>query len=198
MATETKRPARTEVLSMRMDPKTRFLVEVIARLRGQSITTVVERAILEAADGAYIGGADNRKTWRSYWHMSDGVRSLQMAAEPGLYPTYEDEKRLEFARTHWVFFYRDQNLKTFKPWFVDILWPHIDDFLELWEKTQASAYFAAAHAMQKVLRDAGLEPPDWPVKPPPKPAPPPPKVPSGGAPSWDAPKGGDLDDEIPF
>jgi len=205
MAAETKRPAKTEVLSMRMDPKTRFLVEVIARLRGQSISTVVERAILEAADGAYVGDPEERKTWRNYWHMSDGVRALKMAAEPGLYPTYEDERRLEFARTHWPFFYISQDYKIFKPWFIDVIWPRIDEFLDIWENTKSGrGYFNAGKAMQEALRVADLAAPEWPVKPPEKPpAPPPPKPTgvaprSGGAPSWEAPQGGDLDDEIPF
>lgn len=197
--TPSRRPAKTEVLSMRMDPKTRFLVEVLARHRGQSISTVVERAILEAADNAHIGGSEKAKTWRDYWHISDGVRALKMAADQELYPTYEDECRLVFTRTHWPFFYTEANCKFHKPWCIDIIWPKIDQFLEMWEDTKSNDYFATGKAMQQELRAAGIAPPDWPTKAPEKPAAPPPTKPSGGAgPSWDAPKGGDLDDEIPF
>jgi predicted HicB family RNase H-like nuclease len=49
------RRARSETLSLRLDPKLRFAVEFIARLRGQTITTAVERAIKDAADSAVIG-----------------------------------------------------------------------------------------------------------------------------------------------
>ena len=54
--------------------------------------------------------------------------------------------------------------------------------------------------MQKAISDANVKAPDWPIKPPEKP----PEKPAttsqktASGPSWDAPKGGDLDDEIPF
>jgi len=198
MAAETKRSAKTEVLSMRMDPKTRFLVEILAKLRGQSISTVVERAIQEAADNANIGSSDDKKTWRSFWHISEGVRALNMSSERNLYPTYEEECRLVFAKTHWPFFYTSTDYKLIKSWCVDILWPRIDYFLDMWETTKSSDYFATGKAMQEALRDAGLAAPDWPTKPAEKPPTPPSPRSSGNGPSWDKPKGGDLDDEIPF
>jgi hypothetical protein len=49
--------------------------------------------------------------------------------------------------------------------------------------------------MQRALKDANVAAPDWPPKVPDKP---PPAQRSGSGPSWDAPKGSDLDDEIPF
>ena len=199
MASELKRPAKSEVLSMRMDPKTRFLVDVLAKHRGQSISTVVERAILEAADNAMIGDPSDNKTWRHYWHISEGVRALHIAADKNLYPTYEEECLVIFARIHWPFFYTSSDCKTVKAWSVDVIWPRIDYFLNLWEEAKSSNYFATGRAMQKVLSDAGLNAPEWPVKtaekPPPAPKTPPSK--GGSGPSWDAPKD-DQDDEIPF
>ena len=186
----SKRPAKTEVLSMRMDPKTRFLVEVLARYRGQSISTVVERAIMEAADNATIGNPDRARTWRDYWHISEGVRALNMAADDALYPTYDEECRVVFARTHWPFFYTAIDCKIHKPWCIDIIWPKIDQFIELWESTKSNDYFATGKAMQQALREAGIQAPDWPAKPAEKRAAPPPRP--------SAPSGGDLDDEIPF
>jgi hypothetical protein len=46
--------------------------------------------------------------------------------------------------------------------------------------------------MQRALSDAGVKPPDWPVKP--KDA----KKPPSGGPTWDVPTAGDLDDERAF
>ncbi len=204
MANEPKRSAKTEVLSMRMDPKTRFLVDILARSRGQSISTVVERAILEAADNAVLGGHGDTKTWRHYWHLSEGVRTLNMAVEQSLYPTYEDECRLDFARTHWPFFYMAPDCKRPKSWNVDVLWPAIDHYLDMWEASKSNDYFKTGKAMQQALKNAGLLVPDWPQKiaekPPEKPAEKPATTSSGrgGSPDWNAPKGGDLDDEIPF
>ena len=202
MASEPKRQSKTEVLSMRMDPKTRFLVDFIAKARGQSITTVVERAILEAADNVKVGQSD--KSWRSFWHLSEGVRSLLLANEQSLYPNYEDEYRLDFARQHWPFFYFDKDLKLLKPHMINVLWPRIDEFIEVWEATRAANYFLAGEVMGEALKKAGLNAPEWPPKvpkpkvaAPPPPPPPPPPPSSGGSPSWE-PAGGDLDDEIPF
>jgi hypothetical protein len=195
MATEAKRSGKTEVLSMRMDPKTRFMVEVLARLRGQSISTVVERAILEAADRAEIGYGDDKRTWRDYWSVVDGVRTLKMAADPDLFPNYEDEWKIEFAKIHWPFFYTGVDKKSFRPAYIDILWPKIDQFIDTWDNTHQTDYWAAGRAMQRALKDANVAAPDWPPKVPDKP---PPAQRSGSGPSWDAPKGSDLDDEIPF
>lgn len=191
MSSEPKRSGKTEVLSMRLDPKTRFLVDVVAKVRGQSISTVVERAILEVADSLQIG---NNQNWRHYWSISEGVRALNMAAEPNLYPNYEEESRLEFAKRHWQFFYNNEKCTNPRTAYIDVLWPMIDNFLDLWERTKAREHFAAGKAMQKALRDADIQPPEWPPQAPPKAAVPP----KATGPSWDAPKGGDLDDEIPF
>lgn len=200
MAVETKRPGKTEVLSMRMDAKTRFMLEILSRYRGQSISTVVERALMDVSDKVTIGSHDSGKTWRDYWHVSEGVRALLVSADSDLFPNYEEEYRLEFAKTHWPFFYLASDRKFVRTPFVDILWPHIDDFLVLWENTQAIDYWAAGKAMQKALSSAGIKAPEWPT---PAPSKPEPKDTAGGyrrasGPSWDAPKGGDLDDEIPF
>lgn len=201
MAADAKRSGKTEVLSMRMDPKTRFLLDVLTRLRGQSISTVVERVILEAADNASFGPG-GEFNWRRLWHVSEGVRYLNMISYKDLYPSYEDEYKLDFTRTHWPFFYTTRECKVCKDFLVGILWPRLDEFVELWTRTKSSDYFAAGKAMQKAILDANVQPPDWPPQ---TPAPPksqtlPPASPQlQKAPSWDAPQGsGDLDDEIPF
>jgi hypothetical protein len=198
MASEPKRAGKTEVLSMRMDPKTRFMVDILAKYRGQSISTVVERAILEAADNATIHSNGKEKTWRDFWHVSEGVRALNIAAEQSLYPTFEDEYRLSFTRTHWPFFYYTASCALPRPAYVEILWPRMEEFLDTWEKTQSKDWFATGKLMRQAITDAGVAAPEWPIpREPPKTAAVPAKSPVGG-PSWDAPKGGDLDDEIPF
>lgn len=192
MASEAKRTGKTEVLSMRMDPKTRFMVEVLARLRGQSISTVVERAILEAADRSEIV---QDRTWRDYWHVVEGVRALKIAAEQSLYPTYEEEYKLEFAKTHWPFFYYDSTRKSPRTAYIDVLWPKLEHFLDIWEKTHSSDYWAAGTAMRQALSDASVAPPDWPPKPPEKaPAQRPNRASRGGSDKSDT----EIDDEIPF
>jgi len=188
MAKEAKRPQKTEVLSMRMDPKTRFVLDVLARVRGQSISTVVERAIQEAADNTQIGGdgpfSKDTKTWKDYWHVNEGVRWLMLASDQNLYPTFEDEYRVAFTKTHWPFFYHSKKFDSYNEWSIEILWPRFEEFLDIWAKTKSSDYFAAGNAMRKALSDARVKPPDWP-----------PKSDSKPSASFDR---SEMDDEIPF
>lgn len=181
MPPESKRGAKTEVLSIRMDPKTRFVIEFIARIRGQSITTVVERALQETADRTGVTGSGdgygNEKTWRDYWHISEGVRWIMVVSEANLFSSYEEEYKLDFIQTHWPFFYNSAKRISYNEWAIGVLWPRIDEFVDIWTRTKSTDYFAAGKAMQEAIRQAGLRPPEWPIK---------------------AAKQEDLDDDIPF
>ncbi|WP_157783880.1 hypothetical protein [Sinorhizobium fredii] len=185
MARSSARAGKTEMLTIRLDPKTRFLLEYVARRNGQTITTVVERAILTAASSNPIpapGEYDPDITWQDIWDVSEGVRKLRMARIPELFPTYEEEHRLAFAREHWPFFYTGRDSEKLITPYVDVLWPRIDEFLQMHEDGRAKDYFAAGTAMQQALREANLKAPEWPVAEKPKP-----------------PKSTPLDDsEIPF
>lgn len=105
MLGEKKGAAKTMTLSLRLDPKTRFILEFMARIKGQSITTVVERAIKEAADGLRIGpqydeqgNVDYEPTWADFWDASEGVRTLRLLNNPA-YPTTFDEETLGRSRS---------------------------------------------------------------------------------------------------
>lgn len=184
MARPTAKTAKTEMLTIRLDPKTRFLLDYVARLNGQTITTVVERAIMAAASNNPIPGRDSYDadtTWNDIWHVSEGVRKLRIARIAEMYPTYEEERQLAFAKEHWPFFFEDsQGVKIINA-YVDVLWPRIDEFVQMHEEGRSKDYFAAGTAMQMALREAKLKAPNWPVET--KPAP---KL------------NRDLDDDIPF
>jgi hypothetical protein len=60
MSPATKR-AKTETLSLRLDPKTKFMLDFLARVQGQSITTVVERAVAKVAADVGVGEYSNEK-----------------------------------------------------------------------------------------------------------------------------------------
>lgn len=185
-----KRPAKSETLTIRLDPKTRFMLEFVSRLRGQTITTVVERAIAEAANRAalevefdYAGNAKETKTWRDFWSVFEGERALQIAQEAELHPTFEEERRLAFTRQFSDFFFTKSG--EIRTGYVEVLWPRIDEFVDLYEQTKTSNYFAAGEAMAAALSAARVEPPVWPPKATPK------KNEGGGY-------SRDLDEEIPF
>ncbi|MDW9908843.1 hypothetical protein [Sinorhizobium meliloti] len=189
MAKSNVRAGKTEMLTIRLDPKTRFLLDYVARLNGQTITTVVERAIRTAATNNSIpqqGQYDPDITWEDLWDVSEGVRKLKMAAIPELYPTYEEEQRLTFAREHWPFFYSSQKAEKFITPYVDVLWPRIDEFVQMHEEGRVRDYFAAGAAMQQALKEANLRAPNWPIEEKPEPK----REPGNFS--------RDLDDDIPF
>ncbi|MFE0233645.1 hypothetical protein ACFW0F_06890 [Brucella anthropi] len=190
MAVDRKRQTKTESLAIRLDPKTRFMLEFISRIKGQTITTVVERAITEHAENVratmyWPDGNSENVGWRDLWTISEGERALRLAMVREAFPSYEEEKRLEFTREHWEFFYTSKDMLTFQTFYVDVLWPRIDEFIQIGEDNISTDLFAAGKAMRDALKTAGLEAPEWPRQK--KPAS------SGGS----IPKR-DLSDEIPF
>lgn len=198
MPAEKQTRAKTLTLSLRLDPKTKFIVDFMARIKGQSITTVVERAIKETADGLGIGpqwdpearAEITQETWSDFWDPSDGVRTLKLIASP-YYPTTFDEDELKaFTEAHREFFYLDNRKNLPRRAFVDILWPNIEDYLEIWREKKSTDYWAAGEAMKADLDAARLLAPEWP-RGPSVPAKPAAKVPTSSA----VP---DFDDEIPF
>ncbi len=196
MARESK-TAKSESLTIRLDPKTRFILEYLSRLRGQTITTVVERAIVSAASDEKITTPDEYGPvgWQDLWDVSDGVRALRLYAIAAFFPTYEEEKRLAFTREHWPFFYATRSKLVPLNHFVDILWPRIDEYIQIHDDNKASGgdWFGAGKVMQEQLRKSNLKAPDWPVK---ESLKEPPKPSSQAASGSNFSR--DLDDDIPF
>src|ERR1700730_6798082 len=86
-----ERGIKTQTLSLRLDPKTKFTLEFVARINGQTITTVVERAIRESCDRVKIRGVDGGDfsdlcNWQGFWDPEEGVRTLRLLASPD-YPS---------------------------------------------------------------------------------------------------------------
>ncbi len=164
MAREPK-ASKSESLTIRLDPKTRFVLEYVSRLKGQTITTVVERAILEAADQETVvnRATGDMLSWTDFWDISEGVRALKMAERKEFFPSYEDEKRLLFTREHWPFFYGSDDFTFYLNYYIDVLWPHIDKIIQIHDDNRMTNYFEAGHLMQEMLRGAKLEPPEWPI-----------------------------------
>lgn len=177
--------AKTETLSLRLDPKTKFMLDFMARVQGQSITTVVERAVHKVADAVGVGSyAEDEKTWASFWDVSEGVRTLNLIADPH-YPTnFEEDELLSFAKTHWPFFYTSDRASSPRRPYVDLLWPKLGHYLSIWREQRQTNYWAAGEAMKADLEAARIAAPEWPI----------PAKPKGGRESFSA----DLDDEIPF
>ncbi len=189
MAGMARRGAKTENLSLRLDPKTKFMLEFVSRVKGQNITMVVEHAIREIADRSPIGvsaySEDNGQNWRDFWDASEGMRVLKLISCRNYPTTFDEDELYEFTRAHWEFFFSDVKATTPRRAYVDILWRRIDQYLEIWSDKKASEYWAAGEAMKHDIRAAGLQPPEWPRQPSP------PKTSKPLRPA-------ELDDEIPF
>ena len=112
MSIQRSRSAKTQTLSLRLDPKTRFILEFMARVKGQSITTLVDRAIREMAGNVTIGGDEVGGAgldWRSFWDASEGVRTLNLLAASDYPTTFDEDELRAFTHAHWQFFYTDDD-----------------------------------------------------------------------------------------
>lgn len=161
--------AKTQTLSLRLDPKTRFILEFMSRVRGQSITTIVERAIKEAAEKTGIGPTTDRRgndieqqLWSDFWDPDEGVRNLKLIACTDYTTTYEEDEIRRFTIDHWEFFYTKADGFTPKRHYVGVLWPQIQNYVTMWRDTRKSDYWAVGKRMAEELTAAKLDAPEWP------------------------------------
>ena len=182
MQAKKDRGKKTETLSLRLDPKTKFILDFVSRIRGQTITTVVERAIRDSSDAVkiYREGPDREGSpWQYFWDTEDGVRTLKLCAEPDYPTTYEEDELMSFVKFHKPFFYVVGRSDEPNRGFVQMLWPKIEEYQRIWRDERGQDYWAAGKAMAADLRAANLKPPSWPPE----------KKPDQAK---------ELDDEIPF
>ncbi|MCP1227955.1 hypothetical protein [Acetobacter fabarum] len=165
MSTERKRkrPQKSESLTIRLDPKMRFALEFVARLRGQTITKVIERAVMEDAENAYVtdGGRNIKGNWSIYWDVNDGVRAIKLASDSDTHPSFEEDEMLDFIKVHWNYFSFDRKLLTLRRDNLDILWPEIENLIETWRNCKATNRKYCASLMRAMLVEAGLDEKSW-------------------------------------
>ena len=153
------RGTKTQTLSLRLDPKTKFTLEFVARIKGQTLTTIVERAIRESCDQVTIGGSNERFNWQSFWDPEEGVRTLKLLACPDYPSTYDEDDLRQFTKVHWQFFYTSEKAQAPHRGFVEILWKKIDDYRRIWHQQRDTHYWAAREAMIADLITAKVHPP---------------------------------------
>jgi len=160
MPPKKERGTRTETLSLRLDPKTKFILEFVARTQGQTLTTVIERAIRVSCGEVTIGS--DRLGWDYFWDPEVGVRTLKLLACPDYPSTHEEDELRHFTKTHWEFFYAREKSDELRRAYVETLWPKIEEYLNIWRDQRNSNYWAAGAAMAADLSAAQLKVPDWP------------------------------------
>ena len=167
MARDTAKTGKSETLTIRLDPKTRFVLEYVSRLKGQTITTVVERAIVNAASSEGVPDFEfgGQLSWQAFWDVSDGARAIKIARRSEFFPSFEEERRTAFCEEHWPFFFLSADKKQFRYPLLNVLWPRIDEYVDIHEKTKSGGeYWAAGKAMQRALSEARIKPPKWPTE----------------------------------
>ena len=187
---------KTQTLSLQLDPKTKFTLEFVARIKGQTLTTVVERAIRESCDQVTIskprGGSDfsDPCNWQQFWDPEEGVRTLSLLTSADYPSNFDEDDLKQFTRTHWEFFYHESVMKP-RRGFIQILWPKIESYRRIWNEHRETDYWAAGRAMAADLKAARVTPPNWPRTP----------ALAAARGDMDMPipaARGDMDDEIPF
>jgi hypothetical protein len=159
--------SKSENLSLRFDAKTRFILEFVARVRGQTITMVVERAIKDSSGGVKIGTDDHletARTWFDFWDSCDGVRILRLLADMDYPTTFDEDELRSFTLTHWPFFYVSAKGDIPRRPYVEILWPKISEYLEMWREWKGRDYWSVGAKMATELEAARVVPPEWPPK----------------------------------
>jgi hypothetical protein len=167
MRREKEPRAKSQTLSLRLDPKTRFVLEFLAKLKRQNITTVVEEAIRRVASEHPVNpmGLDqDRRTWKDYWDVIDGVRVMRMLADPEMPSDYQDDELREFIAAHIEFFSETYDLSNPDRINVSVLWPNIDEYVSSWRESKRTNPWAAGALMVGALTEAEVEPPQWPRK----------------------------------
>lgn len=188
MSAEKVNRSKTLTLSLRLDPKTRFMLEFMAKLNRQNITTVVEEALRKAGALTKLKPwDDDSKTWRDFWDVSEGVRAMLLLADDELPSSFEDDEVRAFISWHIEFFSETNEINDPDRINVEVLWPHMDRYLKVWRDERRSDPWQAGRLMTEDLEKASVHPPNWPR---PEKQPPKPKKQSSFA--------RDLDDEVPF
>lgn len=94
---------KTESLTLRMDPKIKFLIEVISRVRRQSITGVVEAAMEETAFDLEVPYFDEGKVeahalgaiFSEIWSTDESELFINMCFHLPTLMTYEEQRLWE-------------------------------------------------------------------------------------------------------
>ncbi len=187
MQAKKERGTKTETLSLRLDPKTKFILEFASRINGQTITTIVERAIRASCDEVQINDGNENdfaeiRNWKDFWDPDEGIRTLKLLASRNYPTTYDEDELKSFTEAHRDFFFYTGKRIPNSP-LVQVLWPKIENYRRIWLEQRDKDYWAAGNAMVADLTSAKVKPPSWP----PTPLPPSPPLRRVG-----------VEDEIPF
>ena len=102
---------KTETLTLRLDPKVKMMIELISRVRRQSITGVIESAIEEIAFNTETPFSVNGETWGSdvssimtdVWSTDESERFINLCYHCPALMTFEEQRIWETIKASAVF-----------------------------------------------------------------------------------------------
>ncbi|WP_224787676.1 hypothetical protein [Pseudomonas fluorescens] len=106
---------KTETLTLRLDPKVKLMIELISRIRRQSITGVVEAAIEEIAfdlDAPFVHGGEAHpmsllSAVSEVWSTDESERFIQLCHYLPSLITYEEQRLWETIKASKFFLIPD-------------------------------------------------------------------------------------------
>ncbi|UVM34406.1 hypothetical protein [Pseudomonas sp. B21-019] len=106
---------KTETLTLRLDPKVKLMIELISRIRRQSITGVVEAAIEEIAfdlDAPFVSGGEAHpmsllSAVSEIWSTDESERFVQLCHYLPSLITYEEQRIWETIKASKFFVVAD-------------------------------------------------------------------------------------------
>lgn len=102
---------KTETLTLRLDPKVKMMIELISRIRRQSITGVIESAIEEIASNTdtpfSVDGrtrsSDVSTMMRDLWSTDESERFINLCYHCPALMTYEEQRIWETVKASAIF-----------------------------------------------------------------------------------------------
>lgn len=142
--------AKRSGLTLRLDAKTRYALQLVVKQRGTTVTALVETVIHEAAKKLELDG----RTWLNLWDDDPAIRKLLEIGCSAYVMTPDEEEMRSFTRAHRAHWYTDPRCTIPKRPFVEVLFPKMQHYIHAWRSTDS-----ATELMNKDLRAAKLQPP---------------------------------------
>lgn len=162
-------------LALAIDDKTKFQLEFASRVSGLPTAKFIEQAVKKAVselslsevteteenlDEEYSSEISLTRNWSSYWDNEEGVSMVTLLTCELMknYTTAKDDKIASFIFSHWNYFGPDEKLQGLSRSHCNMIWPHIDNLVEEWNKNKAKDGNCGIKMLNKILVNTDLKP----------------------------------------